>query len=390
MNRQLLCCGDATDLATASNTPFFLLQAGLRHGLLQGGLALRPDRLIWQRRRWNFNQLLRSGKAGGFQYSFDFANTLMAQANLPDDRPVSLLSHFPLLPPLPWPAHWRVDFYIDATTLQVFNDYGGGERISESFRRQVLELERLAYQAAGNVICMCQWAADSVIADYGIDPVKVHVVPGGGNLDEAQLSRLPVVHPPLPPSVENPFRLGFLGKDWQRKGGFFLLELAEALGQRGIPTVVRAIGPDPASLPTHPALQPLGFINKQIDTVRFATELKGWHFGTLFSDAEASPRSNLECLRLGVPVISHAIGGITSTLVDDGCGKLFPPHPSPGEVADWISSRLNPYEHYLSWRAALAPRWREFTWEVAVEKLSEYLNPFNEHDGNNAMAVNIE
>ena len=375
MTRQLLCCGDANDLATWSNIPYFLLEAGIGRGLLSGGLALNHERLRWRRRLWNLAQLLRSGKAGGYQYSQDFLKRLLAQANLDPSQPLQFLSIYPLLPPDPWPAHWRVDFYIDATTRQVFNDYGSGGRIAVSFQHQVLERERRAYQAAGAVITRSQWSADSVINDYGINPAKVHVVPGGANLDEAQLALLPAVQPSMYPSAEQPLRLGFLGKDWQRKGGPFLLQLAEALGKRGIPTVIRAIGPDPASLPDHPALQALGFINKQTDTARFVAEVRSWHFGTLFSDAEAFGISNRECLRLGVPVLAHAVGGISSTLPDGGCGEMFPAHSSPGDVADWIAARVSPYEGYLAWRSALAPRWREFTWEAAVDQLAGILAP---------------
>lgn len=220
---------------------------------------------------------------------------------------------------------------------------------------------------------MSRWTAVSLLDDYRLDPSRVHVIPAGANLDENQLVQLPTAAPPPPPSPQQPLRLGFLGKEWQRKGGPFLLELADALQQRGIPTVIRAIGPDPASLPAHPALQPLGFINKQTDTARFVTELQSWHFGTLFSEAEAFGISNRECLRLGVPVLAHAVGGIPSTLPDVGCGQLFAPHPGAAEVADWIAARLTPYEGYLAWRAALAPRWREFTWAAAAEQLAAIL-----------------
>lgn len=275
--RHLLCCGDATDLATWSNIPYFLLQAGLSQGLLQGGLKLQPQQLRRRGRLWNLRQLFSTGKVGGYQYSPGFTRALLAQAQLPADHPLALLSHFPLLPAWPWPSAWRVDFYIDATTRQVFNDYGSGERLAPGYCSQVLERERLAYQQVPVIVCMAQWAADSVIGDYGIDPSKVHVVPGGANLDEAQLAQLAQAAPPPPPSPQQPLRLGFLGKEWQRKGGPFLLELADALQQRGIPTVIRAIGPDPAALPAHPALQPLGFINKQTDTARFVAELQSWH-----------------------------------------------------------------------------------------------------------------
>ena len=374
MNRTLLCCGDATDLATWSNIPYFLLQAGLKQGFLQAGLALQPKALRQQRLLWNLKQLLSTGKAGGFQYSRCFTRALLAQAQLGPDQPLALLSHFPLLPCHPWPQGWRVDFYIDATTQQVFNAYGSAERLASVYRLQVLERERQAYRQAGAVVCMCQWAADSVINDYGINPTKVHVVPGGANLDEAQLVQLPPTPTPPPPSAEQPLRLGFLGKEWQRKGGPFLLQLADALIERGIPALIRAIGPNPAELPAHPALQPLGFINKQGDTARFVAELRSWHFGTLFSEAEAFGISNRECLRLGVPVLAHAVGGIASTLPDGGCGELFTPHPSAAEVAVWIAARLSPYGGYLQWRAELAPRWREFTWDSAVENLGKILS----------------
>ena len=62
MNRTLLCCGDATDLATWSSIPYFLLQAGLKQGFLQAGLALQPKALGQQGHLWNLKQLLSTGK----------------------------------------------------------------------------------------------------------------------------------------------------------------------------------------------------------------------------------------------------------------------------------------------------------------------------------------
>jgi glycosyltransferase involved in cell wall biosynthesis len=374
LKRFLLCCGDANDPTTWSNIPFFLLKAGKKSGLMDGGLALHPERLRGRRSFWNLVQLLRTGKAGGFQYSLRFTRQLLAQAHLDPTQPQHLLSHFPLLPPYPWPRQWRIDFYIDATIGQVFDAYGFGSRIDPVFQRRVLERERQAYEAAGVVICMGRWAADSVIADYGIDPAKVHVVPGGANLNEATLAGLASPPPPPIPSHDHPLRLGFLGKDWQRKGGPFLLRLADELLARGIPTVVRCIGPEPSNLPAHPALQPLGFLSKHSDMARFVGELRSWHFGTLFSEAEAFGISNRECLRLGVPVLSHAVGGIPSTLPDSGCGQLFPAHPTAKVVADWIVARLSPYEGYLAWREALAHRGHEFTWAAVVERLMVILH----------------
>lgn len=369
----LASIGDSTDIATWSNIPYFLLRSGLASGIMQAGLPLAPKRLRLAKFFWNCTRPLIGSRPGGYQYTEIFARQLLAQVELPDTA--AILSLHPMLPAWPWSSGLSVAHYIDMTTLQTFEEYGIGRCLSSRIRRRALMQEAQAFSNSKAVICMCQWAADSVISDYGIDPAKVYVVPGGANIDESQLALLPAAQPPPAPSAEQPLRLGFLGKEWQRKGGPFLVQLAEALGKRGIPTVIRAIGPDPASLPDHPNLQPLGFINKQTETARFVAEVRSWHFGTLFSAAEAFGISNRECLRLGVPVMAHAVGGISSTLPDGGCGELFPAHPSAGNVADWIAGRISPYEGYLTWRSALAPRWREFTWEAAVEQLAGILAP---------------
>jgi len=373
VTRLLLCCGDATDPATWSGTPHALLQAGLASGLLQGGLALQPQRLRWRRRAFNLLQLLRSGRPGGFQYSPGFCRALLAQARLSPIQPLSLLSHYPLLPLHPWPRAWRVAFYLDATTTQVLDAYGGGGRIAPGLRRQLLARERRAFHQAEALIAMSPWAARSLIEDYGLPSARVAVVPAGANLDGAALAALPPGPPPLPPGPGQPLRLGLLGKEWQRKGGPFLLQLVEALERLAIPAELRVLGVPAAELPQHPAIQGLGFIAKQQQLPRFVAELRSWHFGTLFSQAEAFGIAARECLRLGVPVLAHAVGGIPATLPDGGCGHLFPPHPSPSAVAHWIAGRLQPYPAYLAWRRALAARGEEFGWEAAVGRLASLL-----------------
>ena len=376
MTRQLLCCGDPTDLATWSNIPFFVLQAGLQQGLLSSGLVLRPQRLRWQGRFWNLQQWLRTGRPGGFQYSEWFLRSLWHQAVLDplrSDQHRRLLSHFPLLPPAPWPDDWQVSFYIDATTRQVFDDYGAASRIAPEFQRAVLRREQAAYAAAEAIITMSEWAADSVCRDYGIAAERVHVVPGGANLDEQALALLPGMDMPPEPSLQKPLRLGFLGKEWERKGGPFVLSVAEALQRIGIPAVVRAIGPSVQALPDSPLLQPLGFISKRTEMAEFVREVSSWHFGTLFSSYEAFGISNRECFRLGIPVLAHATGGIPSTFTGPGCGYLFEVHPSVESVSDWIRQQLTPYSRYLGLRSELADRRTEFSWIAAAQQLQEIL-----------------
>ena len=160
---------------------------------------------------------------------------------------------------------------IDATTGS-FDDYGAGHVGVQ--RASCAGASGLCSRQA--VITMSEWAADSVRRDYGIAAERVHVVPGGANLDEQALALLPCVDLPPEPSLQKPLRLGFLGKEWERKGGPFVLSLAEALVRIGIPAVVRAIGPSVQAL-RQPLLQPLGFISKK-QLADFVRELRSWHF----------------------------------------------------------------------------------------------------------------
>lgn len=366
------CIGDSTDVKTRGGSPYFCCQALRGYGIKAEPLPLSIEKLVPWRRLWVLKQLTLLKHPKGFQYGRTF--TWLVERQWPKvDQGDWVLSWHPFVLPDAVIESGQFCLYLDCTQAQVFEHYSKSVR-SRSLIASALAREKAILIKAPAIFCMSQWVADSLVDEYKLDSSRIFVVPAGSNICESQLKKLIPVPVPLEPTPQEPLRLGFLGKEWQRKGGPFLLELADALQQRGIPTVIRAIGPDPAALPAHPALQPLGFINKQTDTARFVAELKTWHFGTLFSEAEAFGISNRECLRLGVPVLAHAVGGIASTLPDAGCGQLFAPHPGAAEVAEWIEERLTPYDGYLSWRMALSARWQEFTWEVAVEQMIEIFN----------------
>ena len=349
MSHQLLCCGDATDLSTWSNIPYFLLQAGKSRGVLSAGLVLRPERLRWLRRLWNLQQWLRTRRLGGFQYSNCFLRSLWRQARLApasEGQCCRLLSHYPLLPPFPWPQNWEVSFYIDATTRQVFDDYGAGTRIAPGLKRAVLRQSR--WPSVGESRVDVELGRGAVCRDYGVDPSRVYVVPGGANLDEqALLSSCSVS---TASSIgQTPLRLGFLARLVPQGRPF-------RVGAGGRPAVHRHSScgqgdwPSVADLPSHPLLQPLGFINKRTQMEAFTRELRSWHFGTLFSSSEAYGISNRECLRLGVPVVARAIGGIPSTFTGVGCGKLFDEHADVEDVVAWIQAQVSSYDCYVTMR----------------------------------------
>ena len=172
-----------------------------------------------------------------------------------------------------------------------------------------------------------------------------------------------------PVSVEPPpldtLRLGFIGKDWRRKGLPFLLQVAEELARRRIGVRVVALGSLARDLPAHPLLEPAGFIDKGRDAQRFVQLVRSCHFGCLFSSAEAYGIANLECLRLGVPVLARRVGGIPDT-VRDGLAYLFEQDCPPGTVADLLQSFVRDRSAYHDLRQRVARSSGEFSWRRTV------------------------
>lgn len=366
--RLLTVVGDAEHISTWSGIPYFFLRAAQRQGLLDAGVSLHPEALAHRRAVWNLRSLLLRGKPGGYQYSEDFLSRLFAQAHLPKSDALDFITHFPLLPPRPWGRAWTVTPYIDATLKQNFDDYGWGHRIARAHREDTLARERDAYQAAERVVCFSRWAADVVTDFYGVPASRCHVILPGANLIEEQIA--PPVLEEAPTLAGGVLRLGFIGKDWKRKGLPLLLDIATELTRRGVATEVVTIGPPAKVLPQHPCLRAQGFIDKHHDMERFVALVRSFHFGCLLSSVEAFGISTFECLRLGVPVIGTRAGGIIDS-VPDGLGFLFEPKHGLDEIVSVLESHARNPDQYAALRSRVIDRVSEFSWNRTVSQFLE-------------------
>lgn len=364
---RLLCAlGNSTDIATWSNIPYFFLEAGKRNGFLDGGIVLNPSTDRVRDYGWRLARYAASGKFGGRQYSRSFLQELFARGE-PIAADTEIISHFPLLPETE-SFDGDVSFYIDATLTQNFNNYGIGKHLSDRYKEEILGRELRQYSRANHVVAMSNWAARSLIEDYGLSSRKVHVIRPGANLifrkltTNEGLSRTCLHFDPL--------RLGFVGKDWRRKNLAFVLEVADRLIARGCATEVVAIGSDVKTLPRHSALRPIGFIDKRIDHSRFTSLMRSVHFGCLFSYAEAFGISNLEFAALGVPLLTWDVGGLADSVLD-GSGHLFTKGAKPEEVAECIQSYVHDPERYQTLRRTVFGRRGEFTWDATAARFQE-------------------
>ncbi len=363
MKRVLACIGDVRDMNTHSGHNYHLWRTGLVSGFLQDGWSLHPERLRRARLWWNARELARTGRYGGFQFTRDFLDALLSQA--PAKGVTEIVSTFQLFPDHSV-TEANLSFYIDTTLTQLFNDYGVGSAVSPRVVEDALEREQQQYARAHQIVCWSNWAARSVVEQYGVHRHKVHVVHPGANVELDGLQ--PLTDEPV--AIARLVRLGFMGKDWRRKNLPFLLEVADELHRRNRGVEIVAAGFEPEAGPRHPSLRLEGFVDKKLGMEKFVRFMRSCHFTCLFSTAEAFGLSNLESLSLGVPVLAWDVGGIAET-VPEGLGVVFSKGASPGDVATAIERYIDEPEMYAALRQRVLKRSREYSWSAALDAFGE-------------------
>jgi len=181
-------------------------------------------------------------------------------------------------------------------------------RFTPFVTRPVATLERRVYDRADTVIAKSEWDAESVLVDYGIDPLKVRVhafgiLPGP---------------PPVPRPQPRPV-LAFVGTSLARKGGNLLLDVwRRSLRDRADLVLVTK-----DRVPPEPGLRVIrdievgdGRINQILET------------STVFafpSTMDASPHVVFEAMARGLPVVVCRSGGMPEQVVDGETGFVVPP-----------------------------------------------------------------
>lgn len=381
----LAVVGDAADPRIYSGTAFHLLQEGRRQGVIQHGLRLSVRGPSWHLRRaiWNAQQVLRSGRIGGYQYSERFLEALWK-----DYRDVlrgnSVVNCFQLFPPsvvADGTIHkW---FFIDQTLSQLFRDYGAYCGVSDGPSGDLLRREREGYLAAEGVIANSSWAAKSVIQEYGIAEKKVHVVVQGANIDSIPYERWhqssAISRPCRSEALPGPHvpKLVFVGKDWRRKGLDRLIHAFQILLSKGIRATLRIIGVPPAHVPSAwlalPGTEWIGFIDKTLDGDRFLGLVSECDIGCLLSKAEAGGIALREYHALGLVVMGPDVGGAPDQMLVEASIRVAP-GSSDEDIATMLAALLADPVRFQAMREAAWSRRKEALWTVPVATLGALIH----------------
>lgn len=362
--------GDVLDINTHSNLPFFFFNEGKRQGVFTDALRLDLSEFKWKRRFWNLKQLVLGRGIGGFQYSTNFLTALERQ--VPSDLLHSCIITFSQVFPRATsiPADGELVCYIDATMRDLVDNPSYGIKLPPYILQRALDQERQNYHAASHVVVRSSWIIPTLVDYYGVAPAKItHVLPG------ANLMLPPNWTPPtIPgrPGVDRDLILGFVGKDWRRKGLPFMIKVQAELARRGHKVRIRVVGSRPPDLADNAAIEITGFINKHSGMDRFVHAISTCDIGCLFSSSEALGISTLEFLRTGVPVAGFYHQGLKDTLLE-GASLRFNIDTRPEEAADIFERFISDEGLQDEMKAKALHYSNEVTWGACVGRFKKLL-----------------
>jgi glycosyltransferase involved in cell wall biosynthesis len=225
--------------------------------------------------------------------------------------------------------------------------------------RARIRLQRASYGRALGCCVASDWAARSVLSDYGVPSEKVHVVGLGRNHDPR----------PAPRDWAQP-RFLFVGRDWSRKGGPELLRAFGRLREQLPDATLDVVG-------AHPRLDAAGV--RGHGPLILPGRGAGDRVRNLFETAtccvmpsrfEPFGIVHVEAAAAGVPSIGTTVGGAGYAIGPRG-GRLVRPGDGEG-LLDAMVELSNP-DTAMRMGAAALERSARFTWRAVAERVLEAL-----------------
>ena len=252
--------------------------------------------------------------------------------------------------------------YVTDATAALLNDYYPGRRqeLSERDLEWLQKCEETTIAKSDAILVPTQWAADSVMQDYGAESSRVHTIEWGGNLDN------------LPKITEKPnldsdatVQFLFVGLDWHRKGGDIAVDTIELLRAAGVRAELTVVGATIPRKNRSSYVRSVGMLNRanpkesnQLDQLFQSAD-----FYLHPARAECYGHVLCEALGYGVPVVAAQTGGIPQCVLDGETGVLLPPEtPALGYarrvqelladgpmLADMRTNAVHDFRRRLNW-----------------------------------------
>lgn len=259
-----------------------------------------------------------------------------------------------------------VVFYTDACFANVIEYYSDFSNVHDISIRSGHIIEEESFRRSSAVAYSSHWAADKAILYYGVPEEKVHVIPFGGNIENA--------HTEADIQLWNEkkdfskIRLLFIGVDWYRKGGAKAYEVTKLLNRRGLPAELIVVGCHvPADYLADGLVRRFAFLNKQVPEDReiLYNLYQTSHFFLMPTYAEAFGLVFAEASAFGLPCIAHDTGGVSAAVHPGKNGQLFSPDAPPEQMVDFIINLWSNQDDYHRFSISAFRHYREWlSWDV--------------------------
>jgi glycosyltransferase involved in cell wall biosynthesis len=169
------------------------------------------------------------------------------------------------------------------------------------------KLNKDAFAAARALVAWSQWAADSLVADYGVPRERIVVTAPGASAEYFAIGARRVVGA----HSDGPVRLLFVGGDFVRKGGFLLLEAIRAARPRRaveLHVVTRDAVPPTQGVIVHHGIGPN---SPELFALFAAADV--FVLPTL---GECLSVALMEAAAAGLPIISTNVGALSEAALD--------------------------------------------------------------------------
>lgn len=265
--------------------------------------------------------------------------------------------------------------WTDGTFLRLRDFYPDYQNLCAATRRAGEWIDRTVLERCRLAVFASDWAAESALKDYGLNPDKVHVIPFGANVECSRT--LADIEALIATRPESPCRLLFVGRIWERKGGDLALAVAQRLNDMGMRTELTLVGSSPPKATHLPAyVKPRGFISKSTPEGRAELDrLFGEsHFLLLPTRAEAYGIVFCEAASFGLPSLATAVGGVPSIIREGLNGYTFPLSAGPEAYAHQIERLMRRYYEYrVLARNSYLEYQRRLNWPTAARRMRALL-----------------
>ena len=197
-----------------------------------------------------------------------------------------------------------------------------GPEVLEAIKRR---FNARAFSSAARFVTWSQWAAYSLVADYGVSLDKIDVIPPGVDLN--------LFRPSLLGKQSERVRILFVGGQFERKGGPDLLEAL--VGLRDTVELDIVTGDEVPAVPAgvrvrlHRGLKPQ---SEQLVALYRSADIF-----VLPSRGDCMPQAVIEAIACGLPVVGTRVGAIPE-MVNDGVNGYLVPARDPRALAAAIGA----------------------------------------------------